>query len=365
MKKPLTIGFVSIFPGLGHFILGYIRMGILFLAITAFFAGFALFSPSETVSTISFTLGLIAWGYQWVHAVTIAQRQARTEVSFALPEREVALPPLSPEASSTEKQVHRARQTVMQFLQPGEHLRFAITAARGTTSIISALVGAVVDGIEPSADTGVVYLGVTDDDFVLVNTDLLGKPSELTRYPIGQVSLTYYKEGKFSDQMVIDLGESAPLGVSIASALRAETRQIAGMLASGGVQKMQPEITSIADSRRKTLGKPPFIRLFLSGSGAALAGNAVGVLLGGVLIALMMSPNDFDGYVTFAAILCGIAGLPVSLAFGALSAWLGPVLTRSKPGRAGLVVVLLGFALGIAVWMVINGLFLFAGWTTS
>jgi hypothetical protein len=365
MKKTGTIGLLSIIPGLGHFILGDVRMGLVFLIIIILFGLFTIFSPSETVFVISLTLGLIAWGYQWVHAVTTAQRQARTKANLALPVREVTASRLSPFASSADKQVHKARQTVLQLLQPGEQLKFVVTAARGTSSLASALLDLVIDGAGSGGETGVVYLAVTDKDFILVDTDLLGKPSELKRYPIDQVSLIGFREGKLADQVVIHIGETLPLGVSVACVLRRETRQIVEILSGGSMDSVQPEITSVAERPGEIVRKPSFIKLFLSGTGAALAGNAVGVLLGGVLIALLMSPNDFEGYVTFVAILCGIAGLPVSLAFGALSAWLGPILARSKPKRTSLAVVLLGFALGIAVWLVINSLFLFSGWTTS
>jgi hypothetical protein len=96
---------------------------------------------------------------------------------------------------------------------------------------------------------------------------------------------------------VIHIGETLPLGVSVACVLRRETRQIVEILSGGSMDSVQPEITSVAERPGEIVRKPSFIKLFLSGTGAALAGNAVGVLLGGVLIALLMSPNDFESQV--------------------------------------------------------------------
>jgi hypothetical protein len=199
-----------------------------------------------------------------------------------------------------------------------------------------------------------VHLGITEHDFVLVETDLLGKPSGLRRTPLNQVKLLESREGLLSDEVVIEIGETKPIRVRVPRRARQETRQLVGILSGHDVQAGQAIITSPSSNREESTLQTPFWKRYLWGAGAVLAGNLMGWLLSGCLVSSLTSNDFVEGYGILAALLCWVVVLPGCLALGALAAWLGPLATRARPERAKKAIALLGFSLGVATWVLIG-----------
>jgi len=232
MKKPWAIALVSIVPGLGLVILGEPGKGLGAFVLTALFLA-GTFVPGETVPATSFAFFLIAWIVQGYYAVVIAQRLLRAQAGLALPERPVSIAPPSPGASSAQKALHKTKVTVLKLLPPGEQLELALQGTTGMASTGEALLD--LAGAASGVPTTLrrmrqVYLGITRHDFVLVNTDAFGAPSELKRISLARVSLVKAAEGLLSDELVVDLGEGKPLQVAIGKAFREVTRELIGLL---------------------------------------------------------------------------------------------------------------------------------------
>jgi hypothetical protein len=228
-KKPWVVGVLSIVPGLGLAALGEIRRGLVALILTLLpFA--CLLGPWEAVAVIGATLGLVAWITQGAYAVVAARRLALEEAGLALPVREVSIAPLGPAASAEEKRLHRVRRIVLSLLNPGENLRAAVQGALGlqpTASTLlnlgAALAGGHSAGVEPARP---LYLGVTDEELILVWMDAFGRPNQVQRIRRDRVSLVKHTEGAVADEIVIETDETGPLRVGVGRTLRSGTREL-------------------------------------------------------------------------------------------------------------------------------------------
>jgi len=225
MKKPWVVGVLSIIPGLGFWVLGKIRPGFIVSIITSGFGilGY-LTSPWENLSITFYTLALIAWVSQGYYAILLAQSKARSKAGLDLPVRQVSIAPPPQDASLGEKHLHKARQTVMELLQPNENLKIAIEGRTGTTSFLRTLL------LGPSLNIRVVYLGVTEHQLIFVNTDKIGKPSELQRIPFSQVTWATSKESQLTDWIDIQIGETNHLKIEVPRSSRNATQQILAVL---------------------------------------------------------------------------------------------------------------------------------------
>jgi hypothetical protein len=370
MQKPWVIGILSIVPGLGFIVLGQLSQGLFIMAIVAFFALGALFSPWETISTISATLGMIAWGTQLVYAFIAAPGMASQEEGTGPAEQpDLLLSPPPPGASLGERQLHEARQVVLRLMQPGEQLRVALQGQTGTPSLLWVVIRAVLGDYWADSDIRQVYLGATGQDFLLVESDPLGKLAELRRIPLGQARLVHYSRGLLLDEVKIDLGQASPLRVQLPRWVRPGTRQLVGILCEKEAPRPQtweaarqeqhfeagqalPALAAASEQVHRS--KHPILLAAQLGAGGGLAGTLAAAFFTciGVLLVDLLSPIDSSeaegwGYliglyclVMFpvgGAILGGIPGVIV----GALRRSLGKPPALMPPLLAGLLTVFL------------------------
>jgi len=236
MKTPRAIGLLSVVPGLGLALLGEARKGlaafvfVLLLCVSAF-------APWELVSVTALTLALTAWITQGYYAVVVAQRLARERAGLALPTQQVPESPAPPGVSVGERHLHAARRAVLKLLRPGERLHVALQGATGAPSgveILSDLGSLALGGPALGSGVGIrqLYLGITDQHLVLVETDAFGQPSDLRRVPVSQVASVETREGALSDELVFDIGDANPLRVAVGRPMRQGTRQVVEILAS-------------------------------------------------------------------------------------------------------------------------------------
>jgi len=233
MKKPWMIGLLSIIPGLGLVVLGEFLKGLGVFILTCL-AFMCLFVPWEIFVGIGLALGLILWGVQLWYAVVVAQRLYRAEAGLGLPVRQVEAAPIPPGASLEELRHQKIRDTVMGLLAPDEHLNVAVNGSTGVRAfslfdIIFALLGGTALSGEKVRQ---LYLGITDNELVLIETDAFGKPSRLQRIAFNEVSILKFKEHMLSDELTIDIGEGKPLQLAVGRPLRQATRQLVAMLPS-------------------------------------------------------------------------------------------------------------------------------------
>lgn len=281
MKKTWIIGLLSIIPGLGFFLLGKILQGFVVLFLTGGLLTVGLFSTGNNFSITVITLAFIAWVTQGYFAVLLARSRARTEAGLNLPVREVSIAPPEPDASREEKHLYKVRKTMMELLPQGEDLRVSIEGWIGSAPFLRRLIDTLFAG--PSVPS-LVYLGVTDQDLIYVKTDGLGKPSELQRVPISQVTLAAIKEGMLSDWMDIQFNETAPLKIEVVRSSREEARQLTGILSGKPYHEVlssprEQESGSSKTQRQNLKTKHHTLVSGLLGAGGGIAGTIVAALL--------------------------------------------------------------------------------------
>lgn len=240
MKKPWVIGVLSIIPGLGFIILGEIGKGVIAFVLTLL-PFMAIWTPWETIAITGVTIGIILWCVQIYYAVLLARSRLREEAGEGLPVRKVFLPPLSPEATKGEKALHNAKQIVLQHIQADENLRVALHGIQGMQPIGKTLlnIGVALAGGHPNIEsTNQVYLGATNNDFILIQTDPLGKPASLERFPLHQVALVKYTEGTLNDEMIIDIGQGEALRFGVGTAMRQGTRELERILSQKEINEL-------------------------------------------------------------------------------------------------------------------------------
>src|SRR5574340_413610 len=181
MKKPWTVGLLSLVPGLGLMMLGEIWKGVAALiSVALLFIGSYLTAESGDVSVYLFVAGLIVWGVQMQYAFMYAKRRQRIETGEVPAGRQVDIGALPADASAVDKSVHHMRQVVTGLLKPGENLKAVLQATTQSPSLLPALLAVLLGGTAPGTLEW-VYLGLTDKELIIVEMDALSKPSRLQR----------------------------------------------------------------------------------------------------------------------------------------------------------------------------------------
>lgn len=199
-----------------------------------------------------------------------------------------------------------------------------------------------------------VYLGTTARDLVIVDTTVWGKPADLRRIPLTQVKLVKCTEGLLTDDLVIDLGETAPLKVRVMAGKRQSTRQLASIL-SGVEAPAHAYTTTIAAAEVKSPPESRFWPLYLSGTAGAYAGYLAGFLLN-LFLPAFLSPKDTGVYsALLVTVFCWVMAAGC-LFVGFVAASLGKRLTRDNPGQAGKMAALLGFGILLAMWVLLTAM---------
>jgi hypothetical protein len=377
MKNPWVIGLLSIVPGLGLVVLGEIQKG-LGAFVLALLGLVGTVAPWEILQGIGLAFFTIVWFYQGYYAFVVAQRLARAEAGLALPERQLAIAPLSPGASSEEKALHDARQTVAQILRPDEHVRVALRGATLESLSIRHIIWILLGN--PYSRERDTYLGITDQDLVLVSTDPFGKPSGLRRIPLNQVSLQGSKESRFRDEVIIGTGEGEPLRLVIGSHMRQGTRQLVEMLSRTGRFPSEAEDSaredrsihadhlrpsSSATAAEGIRSRHPVVFSALLGACGGIAGAAASLVLTGLLSALGgealtggVDPTEALGFLMGAYCLVmfpsggAIAGAIPGAIVGALRASRARNVTAIPPLLAGFFTVVIPTLVGVVAMLV-------------
>ncbi len=129
----------------------------------------------------------------------------------------------------------RERKALMKLLRQGESLRVAFYGSPDTRSLSTAILDEVFSRESPSVqDMRPIYIGVTEEDLLLAQSDRWGKPLEPHRWPLRQVFIAEYKEGMISDLLTFSLGENKKLQLQVGRNYRQDTRQLIDILSRQG-----------------------------------------------------------------------------------------------------------------------------------
>ena len=73
MQSPYVVGFLSIIPGLGFFVLGQYRKGLITISIIVGLILVALFVPSRLIAQLSFEFAILTWVGQIIYSAQSAK----------------------------------------------------------------------------------------------------------------------------------------------------------------------------------------------------------------------------------------------------------------------------------------------------
>jgi hypothetical protein len=389
MKKPWVIGLLSIVPGLGFLVLGELGKGIGALVLTLLPLS-CLFVPSETIAAIGLGVSVIPWTLQGIYAVIHAERQAQVENGTALPERPVSIAPLPPGASSFEKSLHKARKIVMPLLERGENLIFAMPAAslaRADGSLSREILLTLLTGGPSSEVTGVLYLGITEQDLVLVMLEgTASKPSELQRIPRSLISSVQHRQSLLDDNLTIFMEEGEPLRLRALRHVRPATQRLVSLLSNHGRVGYHVEGSLQQDLRydaatsfptpsetrvQAFLSKHPILGPALLGAIGGITGVIASPILVGVLAVIL--EDGLSGSAQTGSILEGLSilmggycvimfpfggaflGAIPGIVIGMIRNWQARRPSSLSPLLAGfLIVCILSIAATVAIWMGFN-----------
>ncbi len=309
MKKPWQVGILSIFPGLGFWVLGKFRQGMIAFVIVAFLVFIGVVIPIEDITISAYTLAFVAWLSQIWYAVLIAQRKMRLEANPVSAAMLSQVMPIGPAASPAEKRLYEAKLDMLPLLLPGEYLKIALPGVIGAPSFIGSvfiILVALGGGSAAGAPTvESVYLGLTENDFLLASTDMLRKPNQLRRIPLSRVMLIEYGEGLTSDEIILNIGDAKPIKVKVGHGYREGTKQLLDLLARASLSTNQPvysteipqpDKTSAVSSQVRGLYQGPVPRGAVRASTyVAQAGISALGLLAGYAIGYGLLRNYFIG----------------------------------------------------------------------
>jgi hypothetical protein len=222
IRSPFIIGFLSIIPGLGFFVLEQPRHGFGAAGIVVGFFLVAFIIPEKQISSICFQIALLVWLGQIYYAYQAAKLIKRQESGDVVVPREIMpLPPPPPGLSYRERLAFRVRETVRQQLNPGEIL-------------IAAILGQTVISFQSHALLGTVaiftrrqhYVALTKYALILIEQDMLGKSVDIKREMLCDIKSIEMKKGLFLDRLYFDFGNNEFLNLEVTFLLRSQTRMI-------------------------------------------------------------------------------------------------------------------------------------------
>jgi len=226
MRNPWIIALASVAPGLGFALMGRFRQAILSVLAVLALLVVCFVSRSQVLLQVSGGFMGLAWLGQAYLAFDEARRGARIARGEAsAPQEQMPLAAAPPGTPRSERLSYRVRQAVEQQLLPGERFHDAVFAL-APASLASHALLAAAGGLAMRQ----YYVALSDQNLVLIQLDMWGKPAEVRRHPRDQVRLASHKEGLLNDRLILDIGSSSPIRIQAPRSQRKHTVSIANGL---------------------------------------------------------------------------------------------------------------------------------------
>jgi hypothetical protein len=206
MYPPIFYGLASIIPGLGHLLLGLPRRAMNAIFVVSLPAIAYMVVTRQNDKYLLLFLLVVAWILQMIGAYDTAK--AYNEIS---------------------------RENPM-FGKQGELIRSALVTKKVISQLIKTdeVIDAAIYGMHMVArrsgitiqfPMGLRYLALTKDNVIVVDINILGKPSKIRRIPRKAVKHTRYRKGLLSDQLLIEVAEDASVNLRVGSYFRDEAEK--------------------------------------------------------------------------------------------------------------------------------------------
>jgi len=211
MKSPVIISLASIIPGLGLWLIGKRRHAVVAAGLVVVSVLVFLFSPWETLTSLSCNLAGFLWVMQSLYAgyeARLAQAVQSGNIQQAKESTPIVPPPS--DLNGFEKVSFKAKEIVRQQLEIGEHVLDAIPASQ-----MSALQGV--------GSYQLYYVGLLQDKLALVSTDFMGKPAGVERIDFSCIQNLTVKHGLLQDNLIISINSKKPITLKVTRRLRTHT----------------------------------------------------------------------------------------------------------------------------------------------
>jgi predicted DNA-binding antitoxin AbrB/MazE fold protein len=219
MYLPWIVGLVSIVPGLGFWLISQRRRGIgaMILVVGSFIIyylaqRFSWWQPLvQFFRYVAFTL----WIGQMVFAADTARLiNQRSKNRSNAARKSITMPKPPPGLSRNQRAIYRTRELVRDQLSPDDHLVAAIDGN---------YLAERKDGISIQFPMRTRFIGLTEENLLLIDLDLLGDPMLVERLHLESVINAVFKKGIVTDTLKIDLKDGKKIEMKVSFQLREET----------------------------------------------------------------------------------------------------------------------------------------------
>jgi hypothetical protein len=226
MQSPLIIGFLSIIPGLGFFVLGQPRRGFSVIGIILGLMIVLLFIPVIFLIQLSLYTLIVVWVGQIYYAVQTANVYKRQKSGDLIAPREIMpIGSLPSDLSANERLAYKTNEIVRQQLNPGERLVTSIFAKTTPTYGSHMLLG-----IYSFFTIKYFHVGLTENSLLLIEQDFFGKPMDIKRISKTTIKSCKFSKGLTIDQLKLEIVDKKPLNLTISFRLRKQTMEISKAL---------------------------------------------------------------------------------------------------------------------------------------
>jgi len=184
MLKIMIVGFASIVPGLGFFVLRRYRTSVYVFLSVMFLFLLSVFGPWEGLRELCLVILFGLWIIQIYIAIKYANMEKSQDDGKSIApieyDEKIKIPSNIPRS---ERMSYKARESVKRQLAMGENVIAGIYANRGRYSHY--------------------HLGLTENDFLIVEINFGEKPIDVKRIPISEITLFEKKSGLLADTLKI------------------------------------------------------------------------------------------------------------------------------------------------------------------
>jgi hypothetical protein len=207
----MLISIASIIPGLGLWLIGKRRHAAIAAVLVFGFLFLFLFSPWETLTSLSCNIMLFVWAMQSFYAGYEARvAQAIKSGTLQTTKESMPITPPPSDLNRFEKASFKAKEYVRQQLEVGELILDAIPASQMSAT----------QGI---SSYQLYYVGLLENTFAIVSTDFMGKPAGIERIKFASIQNVTVKHGFLQDNLTMASDSKKKLVLKVPRGLRAHT----------------------------------------------------------------------------------------------------------------------------------------------
>jgi hypothetical protein len=220
--SPLTIGFASIIPGLGFWLLGQRKRSII-IGLIVFGLLYMSLQPTGQCC-IQFLI--LTWLAQLIFAVQIArtnQKQLRGEIQAPQPAPQFRKP--ATKLSGDQAREYYSREIARGQLQNDERIIKTFLGKKHASSGMIALTG-------PAAFFAASFycVALTQSTLLLIELDFLMKPLSVKRIPFSNIVKAHFKTGWLNtDRIAFDFGDEKVLDLDVGHSFRKQAQATASV----------------------------------------------------------------------------------------------------------------------------------------